>query len=206
MNECACNSMSPHNGKDSLLYRLCLDSSQGESMVLVIQWIYCGWQENHSFIWLFLASVVWLMIMADRSTYLCANRAITFTEEDPLTLESDWYHWIELTQYIQLHYLYAPLGPDYTNYVEFHWSKTEVMKPVLKLMIDESFTSSSENALNIHWFQILKCEDLLFISVLYHYKNFLNLACQLNKTSNSKVSPLTFWTFLGDKMISWALF
>lgn len=30
MNECACNSMSPHNGKDSLLYRLCFDSSREE--------------------------------------------------------------------------------------------------------------------------------------------------------------------------------
>lgn len=29
MNKCACNSMSLHNGKDSLLYRLCLDSSRG---------------------------------------------------------------------------------------------------------------------------------------------------------------------------------
>lgn len=38
MNECACNSISPHNGKDSLLYRLCVDSSRGgENMVGVIQ-------------------------------------------------------------------------------------------------------------------------------------------------------------------------
>lgn len=102
MNECACNSMSPHNGKDSLLYRLCFDSSREEgeeygSSSDPGSGIYCGWQENHSFIRLFLASVVWLMIMADRSTYLRANRAITFTEEDPLSLESDWYQWIKLT-------------------------------------------------------------------------------------------------------------
>lgn len=39
--------------------------------------------------------------MADRSTYLWANRATTFTEEDPLTLEPDLYYrvserWIQL--------------------------------------------------------------------------------------------------------------
>lgn len=37
MNKCACNSMSLHNGKDSLLYRLCFESSRGENIVVVIQ-------------------------------------------------------------------------------------------------------------------------------------------------------------------------
>lgn len=60
------------------------------------EWMYCEHQESHSFIWLFLASVVWLMVMADSSSYLWANRAITFTEEDPLTQGSDGCHWIEL--------------------------------------------------------------------------------------------------------------
>lgn len=68
MNECACNSVSSHNGKDSLLYRLCLDSSLGSSDP-GSGYIVDG-RRITPFIWLFLASVVWLMIMADRSTYL----------------------------------------------------------------------------------------------------------------------------------------
>lgn len=101
MNECACNSTSQHNGKDSLLYRLCLDSSREgvEDIVLVIRGVDVLWTAGESLLRLaiFSLGVVWLMIMADRSTYLRADRAITFTEEDPLTLESDWYQWTELT-------------------------------------------------------------------------------------------------------------
>lgn len=128
MNECACNSMSPHNGKDSLLYRLYFDSSR--------EWQYGSRDPGSGYIvdgrritfsiWLFLASVVWLIIMVDRSTYLWANRAITFTEENPFTL--DWHQWIEL--YVQLHHsydsflswLYQLLSPIVS--LEFYWLKT----------------------------------------------------------------------------------
>lgn len=37
MNACACNSVSVHNGKDSLLHRLHSDSSRDRSVVVVIQ-------------------------------------------------------------------------------------------------------------------------------------------------------------------------
>lgn len=91
MNECACNSMSPRNGKYSLLYRSYRFLSGGEygsgdpgSGCIV------DGRRNHSFFWLFLAAAVRLMIMEGRSTYLLANRAITINEEDHLTLESDW--------------------------------------------------------------------------------------------------------------------
>lgn len=52
MNECACNSMSQHNGKDSLLSVLRSDflsgGREGRSMVLVIQGVDLSWMAGES--------------------------------------------------------------------------------------------------------------------------------------------------------------
>lgn len=69
------------------------------STVLLIQGMYivsCGCRRITHLFFLFLAWVAWLMITVDRSTYLWASRAITFTKKDPLSLEYDWYQWIGL--------------------------------------------------------------------------------------------------------------
>lgn len=99
MNECACNSASLRNGKDSLLYRSCRFLSGGEygsgdpgsgcivdsrRTTLLFYFIFLEGGGG-----VFLATVVWLMIMVDSATHLLANRAITINQEDHLTLEAD---------------------------------------------------------------------------------------------------------------------
>ena len=101
MNECACNGVSPHNGKDSLLHRLCWDSSRGENSVLVIRGVDVSWTSGKSILHLAIFSCC--VLDDKRSTYRWANRAITFSEEGPLTLEFDWYQSIELTSSSTLH-------------------------------------------------------------------------------------------------------
>lgn len=66
----------------------CSDPGSGE----------CGVQENRSFIWLFIACVLWFPVMAVTSAHLWTNRSLTFTNEGSLTLT------YECSQVTVLHY------------------------------------------------------------------------------------------------------
>lgn len=112
--------------------------------------------------------------MADKSTYLPANRSITFTKEGSLTLKA-WLvllEWANILSQIQLHYSgsYQPFSDSDAIFLsEFHWFSTEVMKKLLKYMISDSFKFSiKQKVLNIHWFQFLVCKYLVVLSVIYH--------------------------------------